>query len=624
MKRKVNVILSLLLALAICISGFSTTCVQAKSTNDSTFSLSVAAGAMIKGDTKKLSISPKKTKIKSFKSSNKNVISVNSKGKITALKSGTSTITAISKDGKKAKITIKVFKANSDMIVNRKIKGKKALWHIKNGKVVKKSGFATDGINWYYTQNGRVSNKTGIITGKVKNSKAKWYVKKGRVELTYTGAFKNWFVQKGKVDEHLNGTFFANGKTYKVNNGQIIDQVNGKIDAFFGDEVFLPEYGEIVIGDPNISIRTNAIYPQTGYADCTFIENGIETSFGLNTINNKRIVSTDSFIKNYVIEFVDVKEGLYIIKVSPRTQPIQKPMSISGNSTDHYTTNGYEYIESDNIIMFMNKGVKFDGNILKKLEEYIKAVEKETGLKRNNSKSLYSGQINVQNEIYGEAPFEGIDPEFKKLHIYINDKIHPQCFAPKDSYGYIALTSSALEVNSEGRLNTDFIHEYAHYVQLNNGPHFNGIVSEGFAAYTEINVARALLTKEQANDEYFYENYTLDYLLPRGTITKTNAESTFISGFPDGVEHTLTYNYGYVLMTYIHETYGKDGFKMLFTEGDKLLKKQLETSIESDLTGANTAELFKKVYSKTFFTDFTNWLEKHPEYEADITYSIEE
>jgi hypothetical protein len=623
MKQRFARFISLMLIVLICFSDFSSVNVHAAPKEGSTFSVTVPSGAMVKGDTKKLTITPKGTKIKSYTSSNKSVITVSSKGKLTALKSGTSSITVTSISGKKATIKVKVFKPGSDMIVNRKIIGRKTLWHIKNGKVVKNSGFATDGNDWYYTQNGIIARKNGLISGKVKGIKAKWYVKNGKVLSNYSGAYNSWFIKNGKLSESINGNYYANGYTYKVQKGKIIDKAKGKIDAFFGDEIALNEYSEIFIGNTNISIKTESLFTASNYGYCTFVENGKETSFSLDNDNNKPNISFDSYIKNYVIEFVGRINNKCIIKVTPRTAPIQKPMSISGKASDHYTTKGYEYIESDNIIIFMNKGVKFDGNILVKYEEYIKAVEKATGLTGKHFSSPYHQFTEYQKEIYGEVAFEGIDTDFKKLHIYINDKIHPHCFAGRDFYGYIALNSSALNVNSTDRLDTDFIHEYAHYVHLTNAPGFNTITTEGFASYTETHVARSLLSKSQVSDEEFYDNYTLNYILPKGTITKANAESKFISGFPDGVEHALSYNYGYVLMIYIHEKYGKDGFKMLFKEGDIMLKKQLESSIENDLSGANTAEVFKKVYSKTFFTDFTNWLAKHPEYESDITYSMD-
>ena len=605
MKKLVKSFIAVLMVLFFFISGFSSVNVNAKSKEKKLLSVSVSAGAMIKGDSKKLDISPKGTKIKSIKSSKKNVIKVTSKGKITALKSGTSTITVTSKDGNEAKITIKVFKAKSDMIVNRKINGKKALWHIKSGKVVKKSGFATDGIDWYYAEKGKVSKKTGIFSGKVNGVKAKWYVKKGKVGLT------------------INDNVYVKGYTYKLKNGKVIKKAKGKIDAFFGDIVELSSYDKKVIGNANLSVSSDAFYPETAYMDCILSDNGKETGFFLYTDNNKKYVGQLSYLGNYNIEYVDYTKNSCKIRVTPKKAQVKKPMSISGKATDHYVTKDYEYIESDNIIIFMNKGVKFDGNLLAKYEEYKKVVEKVTGLSDKHIKASYNQFVSVQNEIYGTNVFDGVDTDMKKIHIYINDNVHPHCDASRGYYSYIALDSISLDVNDIDGLRTEFIHEYTHYLHLTNAPGFNPITNEGYASYIEILGARELISKDRMSDEEFFENYTSNYVLPTGRITKENAESTFAEGFPDGIEHSFSYNYGFVLMQYIHQTYGKDAFKKLFEEGQAMLDEQRKTSTYCDLNGKNTAELYKKVYSKTFFSDFMNWLEKHPEYEADFEYSMD-
>ena len=97
MKKTSKRVITFLMVLLFCIVGFSSVSADATTKKGKTFSVKVPVGAMVKGDSKKLSISPKNIKIKSFKSSNKNVLKVTSKGKITALKSGTSTITVTSK-----------------------------------------------------------------------------------------------------------------------------------------------------------------------------------------------------------------------------------------------------------------------------------------------------------------------------------------------------------------------------------------------------------------------------------------------------------------------------------------------------------------------------------------------
>lgn len=590
-----------------------------------TLSISIPAGAMVKGDTKKLTVLPKGTKIKAYKSSNKNVIAVSESGKLTAFKSGNATITVVAANGSKANIKIKVFKKNSDMIVNRKIKGKKALWHIKNDKIVKKTGFATDGINWYYAEKGQVIKKTGLFSGKVNGVKAKWYVKKGKVCQDYSGAVtsgnKKWLIKDGKVNEKLTGIFHANGYTYKVDKGIITNSAKGEIDGFIGDEIELTEGKTAYIGSKKLSIFLGSIYnePANNYSNgiCTLNINNVETEVQLINENGKKSVSTSNFIKDYKIEYLRQKGNKYYIKLTKRNG-IKKPMSISGKATDRYTTKDFEYIESDNIVVFMTKGVSFDGNLLVEWEKQMKCAEETSGFQRvKNNDWPYAGFTYEMKSRLGTDVFEGVDPEFKKLHIYINDKIYPQCGAYKDSYSNIILNSDYLDVNNPSRFETAFLHEYSHYLHLTQGTSFNVILNEGFAAYNEMKATRKLLSKEQVDDEKFRDDYLFGYLVDRDSITEQNAESIFISGYPDGPTHGNNYNYGCMFMEYLIQTYGENAFRNLFKEGDKMLEKQMETTTFADLSGENTAILLKKTYSDTIFKDFAKWLEANPQWTRD-------
>ncbi len=93
----------------------------------------------------------------------------------------------------------------------------------------------------------------------------------------------------------------------------------------------------------------------------------------------------------------------------------------------------------------------------------------------------------------------------KKIHIYINDNVHPHCDASRGYYSYIALDSISLDVNDINGLRTEFIHEYTHYLHLTNAPGFNPITNDGYASYIEILGARELISKDQMSDEEFFE-----------------------------------------------------------------------------------------------------------------------
>lgn len=76
---------------------------------------------LVKGSTYKLKISGTKKKVK-WSSSNKSVATVNSKGKVTAKKKGTATITAkVGNKKYKCKITVKNHKSNSGKVTSKTV-----------------------------------------------------------------------------------------------------------------------------------------------------------------------------------------------------------------------------------------------------------------------------------------------------------------------------------------------------------------------------------------------------------------------------------------------------------------------------------------------------------------------
>ncbi len=589
-KMEIKRILVSILAIFMVIACFSNVTSYAKTEEKSSFTVSIEDGAMVKGDTKKITVSPKKTKIKSYKSSNKKVLKVTSKGKLKALKKGKATITATAWDGSKSTIVVKVFDKKSDIVVDRKINGKKGLWHIKSGKVVKKTGFATDGISWFYVKKGKVSKTTGIIKGSIKGETAKWYVKKGKVQFNCTDYI------------------YYKGYTYKVKDGKAGDRAKGKLDAFF-DDVVKVKIGETkVIGDEKIAFRLNELYG-TGNYGATFIEDGKENALELMIDKSPFYVYHYRYIKDYEIKFIAKSYNSVSIKIIKCNKEVKKPMEISGKASDHYTTTDYEYVESDNIVMFLPKGYTFDGNVLVKFEEYMKSVEKNIGLSRKWHDVSYEGFEYLMDYVYGTNVFEGVDPEMKKVHIYICDK-HPCCLADRETYPSIIMDQNALNVNSE-YVETTFIHEYAHFVHLTNGPSFNSIMNEGYAAYIEMMTAREYA---KVSDEKFLEDYYCIYQLKKGELTESNAEKIFIEGYPDGPTLSDQYNYGCIFMEYLHQTYGDKAFLKLFDEAEVIIQKQRSEMGMGYMSGENAAKLLKKTYSDNIFKDFIRWVDAHPEY----------
>ena len=363
------------------------------------------------------------------------------------------------------------------------------------------------------------------------------------------------------------------------------------------------------IKNTNAKITLDNYYKATGYYYATLKVGNKKYVFDVVFENGKSNLCYAKYIPDYKISAIKAKGKKLYLKVSKRKN-IPKAMSISGNASDHYETKKYEYLESDNIILFMDKGIKFDGNILIKYEEQLKEVEKLTGLKRTQKKCNYETFCGTQQYVFGSIPFDGVDYKDKKLHVYVHKTIHPHCFVVPNDYGYFLINDIDLDVNNNEDLCNAFIHESVHYLHSLNGPDFNSILNEGYAAYNEV---RALKKYQNNNEEDrdFYDRF--GYTLKKNEVTEKNAEYLFTEKYKDT---DRVYPYGFAFVTYLHETYGEKAFVNLFSMGKKMIKqeKKKNHSTNDFLSGKGCAKLLKKKYSKTIFKDFAKWLNNNPQY----------
>ncbi|MBR5202842.1 MAG: Ig-like domain-containing protein [Clostridia bacterium] len=180
-----------------------------------------------------------------FKSSKTSVAKIDSKGNVTAVSAGKTTITATMKScNLSAKTSVTVSKGyelkkvydewrcykNNDYILwyCGLVKHTNGIWYyVQDGRVnFSKTGLVkhTDG-KWYYVKDGRWDKtKTGLV----KHTDKKWYyVKSGVVDFSKTGLVEHtdgkwYYVEKGKVASTKTGLFkHSNGKWYYVKNGTI-------------------------------------------------------------------------------------------------------------------------------------------------------------------------------------------------------------------------------------------------------------------------------------------------------------------------------------------------------------------------------------------------------------------
>lgn len=172
-----------------------------------------------------------------FKSKSTSVAKVDSKGNITPVSVGKTTITATLKGSTlNAKTTVTVSSGSYEL---KNENGtwycyKRGEWQYDHCGLVKH----TNGV-WYYVENGRIDwSKTGLV----EHTNGMWYyVKKGRLDWSKTGLVKHtngswYYVKDGRVNKSKTGLVkHTDGKWYYVENGIIdfsktgfVEHTNGK------------------------------------------------------------------------------------------------------------------------------------------------------------------------------------------------------------------------------------------------------------------------------------------------------------------------------------------------------------------------------------------------------------
>lgn len=540
-------------------------------------------GAMVKGSEKKVKIldssSGKKVKNCKLSSSSSKIIKI-SKGKLIALKPGTATITAV--NGKsKGKISIKVFPENGDMVAVKTVKGKTALWHIKKGKVVKKTGIATDGIYSYYCKKGQVDKKyTGILSAKVNGTKADWYIKKGVVQTSFSGVVKNKgalvYIQKGKLVPGFTGVASDKKKTYRFEDGKVVKTATGVVSAFFDEEFKIKKSETKTIGREGVTLYIKSVSDITGYMELTLTVDGKEINGEAQSIDwvkddyKSYFTGLDTFSSIYP-RFIRKDGDSYVFTVSSNVD-VKKPMTISGSANDKYTTSELSYIESDNFVAFIPKGVTFPGNLLEVYEKAAKDVEAEVPFKKKRStyKAKYSNQIADLFMKYRSYDLLGVNADCSKIPIYFLGKDQLHVAAVTNGYidaGYssIEINTSCIDVNEEYNPFV-FLHEYTHYQHLINSPQASSVLTEGYADYIAYRIEKKYPGKYEKEDSSqsvnttFYKDFTTCKDLEKLFMDVNNGEN------PDYNMHEYSYNYGRWILNYIEDKYGYDRVNKLMLD----------------------------------------------------------
>ena len=611
MKKNFLKVVSIILVVCLLL-GYDIGTSQAAS-NVNITEISCDAGAMVKGNTKSfkaLDASGKKVSGVKWKTSNSKIATISKAGKLKAKKNGTVTVTA-SKGKSKATIKLTIFKPNAKLLVNKKVNGKKGLYYMQNKKVIKKTGFVSDGIKYYYIKNGKVDvKKTGLVNGKLGKKKSCWYVKKGVVLTDFSGVMKSGkkklFIDEGEYNKSFSGVKTSNGITYKVKNGQVVKSAKGEFDVFNGDTFTLKE-GKSVKLQEGITFKLNAFYPVTSYCEFTMKVDGMSiTGYVQKDEAGKPRAFLNKFYK--IFPMVESIENGNITFSMKKVDNIMKPMDISGSAKDTYTTNGYTYIMSEHFIIYLPPNVTFPGNILTMYERLKTEVEKEFPLSKKVSsyKHTYGNVLWDLRSYYTDTDgYLGVDPG-NRIPIYVSKlpdiQVAATTIASIDSYGSINIAEDCLDVN-KGQAYV-LAHEYAHYLHLINCPPAPRVFTEGYADYLADVVMNNNKDIYYFDSDGYYVCDTLEKLIIESSDIETLFKDICDNKYP-GLDYE--YEFGCVLFKYIEANYGTEAITNILKDTIKRGKHNQYLPNEYDALDYDTViSIFKDNTSPTILKDFQN------------------
>jgi len=153
------------------------------------------------------------------------------------------------------------------------------------------------------------------------------------------------------------------------------------------DEEFVLKPGErLHVGREGISIGLDRIeYDEYGtlFVYTLSIDGEEITGFGFAGIEIDNQISQDEFTENRVC-CIGAEEDKSVTLLIASGTVVPGPMVLSGNAADKYVTSKPEYVETDEMILFLEAGVTVYGNTMELLEKLIDIAEKESGLYMDN------------------------------------------------------------------------------------------------------------------------------------------------------------------------------------------------------------------------------------------------
>lgn len=306
-------------------------------------------------------------------------------------------------------------------------------------------------------------------------------------------------------------------------------------------------------------------------------------------------------------------------------------IKLDGNRESKVTTTGFSYIETDDLIIFMDKDVTIPGDLVVNIEAIMKELESQLGISFNVPG--YENRTATDMSIY-YTPLDGSDihPDpwdgwktGSKVQIFIVVDRKPEGWISGAGEDGITLCEYDLFSDEVWNSIPDFrdnpwrrngyidystvAHELTHTLTERNCD-LTRILTEGIAQYMGYSVVNSLADKYPSIAEVRKKKDFDDGNMPQ-KVNDKNAEEIFLDDYNtlNTADRGAEYYYGRRLFEYLYKTYGPDCFK-------DLCKKIVDNEIELPYKEYDKAvlerydQIMKELYGEDVFSKFGKWCVK--------------
>lgn len=296
------------------------------------------------------------------------------------------------------------------------------------------------------------------------------------------------------------------------------------------------------------------------------------------------------------------------------TAEFPEPLVLSGNPDDVIETEDYEYIIGEKCVIFVDKGCKINGDLLVVIEDIMTELENQTGMTFNNDSIYNNEEINGRIESYFGADYwNGYRGGDERINIILTNDSERKGLVSYATGRATVFVNPNFKIHKYGI--GPVVHELSHVLQMSNHDYYHDKLSEGFAAYWEVNLVKNLpqyAMPEEDPDEKYFGFHSED-------LNAQNAETIFLKDY-DRMDGNQPYEYGFGLMTFLYETYSSEEVNNFYDYLDEKLLAERSSQLNEDLSDEELlyniydpgslefeANILKEYFGEDIFQKFGKW-----------------